>query len=191
MGNGEVGLGRVRLGRGRVLAPFPHPIPSLCLWLCLGSAGSLAVPCLGSVCLALTSSKSGKGLDTTTTSRLRRLAAAAPPLLLWASPCRDWSWSRQGRPSRGKAQQASQPSQGRALQARWQRVRWIRGVRWKYWSMDPRIHRRDLGEPMVSPPIPPDLTLTRPTKIKVFLPHGGPLGFGTAPRGSTRGYRSP
>ena len=34
--------------------------------LCLGSAGSLAVPCLGSVCLVLTCSKSGKGLDTTT-----------------------------------------------------------------------------------------------------------------------------
>merc|ERR1712185_364322 len=44
----------------------------------------------------------------------------------------DWDWKpqsprghghgrpRQGRPSRGKAQQASQPSQGRALQARWQ-----------------------------------------------------------------------
>ena len=40
--------------------------------LCLDSAGSLAVPCLGSVCLALTSSKSGKGLDTTT-------AATQPP----------------------------------------------------------------------------------------------------------------
>ena len=37
--------------------------------LCLGSAGSLAVPCLGSVCLVLTCSKrskSGKGLETTT-----------------------------------------------------------------------------------------------------------------------------
>ena len=41
-------------------------------------------------------------------------------MLLCPSPCRSWSWSRQGRPSRGKAQQASQPSQGRALQARWQ-----------------------------------------------------------------------
>ena len=38
----------------------------------LGSAGSLAVPCLGSVCLALTSSKSNKALDTTA-------AAAQPP----------------------------------------------------------------------------------------------------------------
>ena len=43
--------------------------------LCLGSAGSLAVPCLGSVCLVLTCSKrskSGKDLETTT-------AAAQPP----------------------------------------------------------------------------------------------------------------
>ena len=109
-----------RIPRNRKINSPPfHPVATgmyIRPRLCLGSAGSLAVPCLGSVCLALTSSKSGKGLDTTTT------AAQPPPaaeggwlLLLWASTCRNWSWSRQGRPSRGKAQQASQPSQGRAI----------------------------------------------------------------------------
>ena len=37
---------------------------------------------------------------------------------------------------------------------------------------DGSIDPWDLGEPVVSPPIPPDLTLTSHTKIEVFLPCG-------------------
>ena len=66
---------------------------------CLGLAGLLVVPCLG---------------PATTPGRLRRPAAAALPLLLLLDQAKaSQARQAQARPSQGKAQQASQPSQGR------------------------------------------------------------------------------
>ena len=72
----------------------------------VGLSGLLVVPCLGLVWPGPVL----PALPATTTGRLRRPAAAAPPLLLLLAR---QARQAQARPSQGKAQQASQPSQGR------------------------------------------------------------------------------
>ena len=85
----------------------------------LGLAGLLVVPCLGLVWPGPVLPALPWPGPATTTGRLRRPAAAAPPLLLLLdqAKARRARQARQGqaRASQGKAQQASQPSQGDVL----------------------------------------------------------------------------
>ena len=92
--------------------------------LCLGSAGSLAVPCLGSVCLVLTCSKrskSTKGLDTTTQppsaagGGCAAAVAVSKPLPPW-TPLLDLLEqvkTRQTKPRQGTASEPAEPAEPR------------------------------------------------------------------------------
>ena len=92
----------------------------------LGLAGLPVVPSLGLVWPGPVLPALPWPGPATTTGRLRRPAAASPPLLLLLDQAKArQARQAQARPSQGWAQQASQPSQSRVVQIPDTRVPWL------------------------------------------------------------------